>query len=589
MRSSRPTPSFRLLHKAHDAVQALTARQGGAAGRALFYFFSLLLVVSVVGLLYLLNNHFLIAVPAHGGSWQEGLVGTPRFINPVLAVSDADQDLSALVYSGLMKATPEGTYVPDLAESCTTSGDGKTYTCVLKSGATFQDGTPVSADDVIFTIEKTQDPAIKSPERANWSGVAVQKIDDKTVSFTLKEAYAPFIENLSLGILPKHLWQNIGDADFAASALNMAPVGSGPFVLNAINRTASGVPSSAVLHSFAHYTLGAPYLDEMTFTFFANEDDLIDALKRGDVSAASGISPDRLSELSNMHAERAPYNRIFGVFFNENQSEVLRDGVVRQALSDAIDRSALVDAVLHGYGKALEGPLPPSVLPQDATDATDAADSLQKAKDELAKDGWVPGPNGTLQKTTGSGKKATTQTLSFTLATGDVPELRAASQYVSGVWKELGVQADTAVYDQGDLTQNVIRPRKFDALLFGEVIGREPDLYAFWNSSQRLDPGLNIAQYANPAVDKIVEELRGGPNDSLRQILYRQFSLDVTNDMPAVFLYAPDFVYIVPNDTAGLDLGFIETPSDRFLSVNGWHSQTDYVWPPIARYVLHTP
>ena len=563
------SPSF--IETAEATVRSLSH-----SGRALFIFFAGLLVVSTIGLLYLLNASLLVAVPAHGGTWREGLIGAPRFINPVLALSEADDDLTSLVYSGLLKATPSGDYVPDLAQSYTISPDGKTYTFTLRANAKFSDGKPVTADDVVFTIGKTQDPALQSPEQANWSGVMVQKISANQVSFTLKQAYAPFIENLSMGILPQHLWQGVSDDDFAQSPLNTSPIGSGPFMVDSVSRTSSGVPSSYTLKSSPTYVLGAPYLSDITFTFYQNEDDLVDALKTGDVQAASGISPARLKELSDLHIASAPLNRVFGVFFNQNQSAVLRDQSVRQALERAVDRDALVAQVLGGYGKPLVGPLPPSVLPQSASASRG---DIAQAKKELASAGWQPGPDGTLQKTTGTGKKAVTTTLSFVLSTGNVPELRAAAEYLRATWKQLGAAVTVQVYDQGDLSQNVIRPRQYDALLFGEIIGREPDLYAFWDTNQRLDPGLNIAQYANSSVDTLVEQLRSTEDAGLRKMLYTQFSQDIQNDTPAVFLYAPDFVYIVPNDIQGLNLGFIENPSDRFLSVTNWHTQTDTLWP----------
>ena len=560
-----------------------TTRKFSASGRAFFIFFTGLLVVSTVALLYMLNASLLVAVPTRGGTWSEGIIGAPRFINPVLAVSDADQDLSALVYSGLLKATSGGSYTPDLAESYSVSQDGRTYTFILRPNLTFQDNTPVTADDVVFTIAKTQDPALKSPERANWNGVVVQKIDDRTVSFTLKQAYAPFIENLTLGILPRHIWQSVTDDEFSFSSLNTSPIGSGPFSVSNVSKTSSGIPSSYTLHAFAKYAHGAPYLDTVVFHFYQNEDDLIDGLKKGDVGAASSISPNRISELSSLSVLHAPLNRVFGVFFNQSHSEVLRDAAVRQALSDSVDRQELVKLVLGGYGSPLVGPLPPSVLPPQTPVTAIASSSLESVKAALANAGWQPGPSGILQKTTGSGKTAKVTTLSFTLSTGNVPELRAAAEYIRKTWMSLGVDVQVQVYDQGDLTQNVIRPRKYDALLFGEVVGREPDLFAFWDTAERLDPGLNIAMYTNSSVDKLLEQLRVTEDDSARQTIYQQFTAAVVADTPAVFLYAPDFVYIVPKDIQGLDLGFIETPHDRFLSIASWHRQTDYVWPWFAR------
>jgi len=567
-----------------------TYSQFSQGSRALFLFFAGLCIFSSVALVYLLNESLLVAVPAYGGSMSEGIIGSPRFINPILAVSDSDRDLTSLMYSGLLRATPEGDYVPDLAESYTISPDGKTYTFVLRPNATFHNGKAVTADDVVFTIQKAQDPALKSPVRANWDGVVVAAVDAHTVQFTLKQPYAPFVENATLGILPKALWQNVSDDEFSFSDLNTQPVGSGPFKIGSISRSASGIPSSYDLAPFKNYTLGEPYIGTLTLRFYQSEDALVAALKSKDIDAASGISPESIASLSNFTIEKAPLNRVFGVFFNQNQSVVLRDKDVRKALEDAIDRDALLAKVLGGYGTALTGPVPPSLIGSQVASTSDAASSTlvtgdlaAAAQQELIKKGWTLGSDGVLQKTTGSGKTASTERLEFNLATDNVPELRASAEYVKDVWGKMGAKVNVQIFDQGDLSQNVIRPRKYDALLFGEVIGRELDLFAFWDSSQRNDPGLNIALYANSTADKILGQLRTTSSESERASLYAQFENQLSADIPAIFLYAPDFVYIVPKELAGLDLGFIETPSDRFLSVTNWHLETDAVWSIFVR------
>jgi peptide/nickel transport system substrate-binding protein len=169
--------------------------------------------------------------------------------------------------------------------------------------------------------------------------------------------------------------------------------------------------------------------------------------------------------------------------------------------------------------------------------------------------------------------------LSFILSTGNVPELKVAASFLKETWERMGAEVELQVFDQGDLSQNVIRPRKYDALLFGEVVGRALDLYAFWHSSQRNDPGLNIALYANSTADGALEELRTTRSEEARVALYKKFEGELKADLPAIFLYAPDFVYSVPNDITGIDLGFIGRPSDRFLSIRDWHREKDYVWP----------
>lgn len=559
-----------------------TLRSLSYTGRALFFGFAAIAVLSSLGLLYILNNNLTVATPARGGSLTEGIVGSPRFINPILAVSDADRDLTELVYSGLLHAEADGTYTPDLAESYSVSDDGKTYTFTIRKEAKFQNGSPVTADDIAYTVSKIQDQALKSPLEASWEGVGVQVVDEKTITFTLRSAYAPFIGNLTLGIVPKSLWQGVSDDEFPFSDLNTSPVGSGPYKVTHISRTASGIPSSYNLSSFSGYALGEPYLSSIIFRFYQSEAALEQALESGDVESASGISPANLPNLGS-DVRTTPLNRVFGVFFNQNQSEVLRDLSVRQALSDAIDRTDLVTQVLGGYGTPLTGPVPPALnsgeIIHDALASTSLAAAAQQ---RLLAKGWKL-ENGILTKTTGTGNSKKTVTLSFTLSTANVPELRAAAQYLKSVWTSMGAQVTIQVYEQGDLSQNVIRPRKYDALLFGEVVGRELDLFAFWHSSQRNDPGLNIAGYANTAVDKALETLRTTTDPSSRQSLISTFSAQIAKDTPAVFLYSPDFVYSIPNDIAGVDLGFVETPSDRFLSVSRWHRETDYVWPIFVR------
>ncbi len=540
-------------------------------------FFAAVCVVSSLGLIYMMNRQLVVSTPARGGSLTEGIIGSPRFINPILAVSDADRDLTALVYSGLLHATPQGQYVPDLASEYSVSPDGKTYTFVIRSDATFQNGTPVTADDVAYTVQKIQDAALKSPLRANWEGVDVQILDSHTITFSLRSAYAPFVENLTLGVVPKALWQGVTDDEFPFSDLNTSPIGSGPYRVSSISRTASGIPSSYKLTAFAQYALGEPYLTRLTLQFYQSETALESALANGDVESASGISPASLGSL-DANIKTVPLNRVFGVFFNQNQSEVLRIAEARQALSDSIDRTDLVRVVLGGYGVPLTGPVPPSLSKAALADTVGSSTLMQSARETLLQKGWKL-ENGVLTKTTGTGKTQKTVTLRLTLATANVPELRAAAQYLKEVWSAMGAQIDVQVYDQGDLSQNVIRPRKYDALLFGEVVGRELDLFAFWHSSQRNDPGLNIAGYANATADKALETLRTTSDPAARQELIKTFSAQVAKDMPAAFLYAPDFVYSIPNDIAGVDLGFVETPSDRFLGVAQWHRETDYVWP----------
>src|SRR3989344_3113787 len=204
--------------------------------RILFYLLAALVGIASLSVLYALEQSLLVEVPAYGGTLAEGVVGSPRFINPLLAMSDADRDLSALTYAGLMGISGTGDLVSILAESYDLSSDGKTYTFILNKNAKFSDGTPVTADDIVFTIQKAQSPALKSPKYADWVGVGVAAVDQRTVRFTLSKPYAPFLGLMTLGILPSRLWKNISDEEFPFSMLESNPVGAGPFKVTDVSR-----------------------------------------------------------------------------------------------------------------------------------------------------------------------------------------------------------------------------------------------------------------------------------------------------------------------------------------------------------------
>src|SRR3989338_1050273 len=237
-----------------------------------FYALALVLFVSTTAILQNINKSFMVEVPFSGGEIFEGIVGTPRFINPVLAFSDADRDLAILVYSGLMRKSPNGTLIPDLALKYEVSKDGLTYTFTLKDKIFFQDGEPVSVKDVFFTINKIKDPIIKSPRRGNWDGVSIEIIDNKNIKFTLKQPYASFLENMTLGIMPEHLWS---DSPIELSDRNINPIGSGPYSITSINKQSGGIIDSYEFESFDQFALGKPYIKKLTLRFFPNEEDLI--------------------------------------------------------------------------------------------------------------------------------------------------------------------------------------------------------------------------------------------------------------------------------------------------------------------------
>lgn len=549
--------------------------------KVLFWVLVVALAGSSLSILSHVNNLILVETPARGGSLVEGVLGSPRFINPILATSDADRDLLALVYSGLLKATPEGGLIADLAETYTVSEDGLIYSFIIREDAVFHDGEPVTADDVVFTVQKALDPTLKSPRRANWDGIVIEKVDEREVRFTLIRPYTPFLQNTTIGILPKHLWESLSAEQFSFSPLNINPVGSGPYRIAGIKKNSSGTPESYTLKAFRHYTLGRPYITTLTTRFYQTEDTLISAYTHNDVEAINSIAPEKIVTLDTKRIEQAPLPRIFAVFFNQNINQLFSHVEVRKALDIVLNKEAIVTQVLSGYGTAINSPIPSGSI--ERTTAPTVSESLTdeermaEARAILERNGWTFNEEEGLWQANKKGN------LEFSLSTSNVPELKAAAEIVKARWEALGVKVTLKIFEVGNLNQNVIRPREYDALLFGEVVGRELDLFAFWHSSQRNDPGLNIAQYANITADKLLETGRTILDATERNNKYLEFEKEVQSDIPAIFLYSPDFIYVFPDRVKGLRLGSVTTSGERFLNVHQWHIATDNVWSIFSR------
>ncbi len=561
-------------------------------------FFALLAVlfISTIAILESVNKSFMVAVPARGGSISEGVIGAPRFVNPVLALSDADKDLVSLIYSGLMRKNPDGTLAPDLAEKYDISPDGLTYTFTLKDKIYFHNGDTVTADDVIFTINEAKDPVIKSPIKGSWDGISVEKIDDKTIKFTLKQPYASLLENATLGIMPKNLWSN---SPIELNEANMSPVGSGPYEVSNVSKQSSGIIDSYELSYFKKFILGKPYIKNITLKFYPNESDLINALQNGNIDQASAITPENAEILKNKgyRIESSVLPRVFGLFFNQNQMQIFTDKHIIEAINQAVDKDRIVREVLSGYGIAIDDPIPPNMIAYQKLDEENnpsREENLNKAQDILTKDGWRKNTDGLLEKTSVTKSKTTTKskgktiaktttssktnTIEFTISTGNAPELAKTAELVAEDLRAIGMKVDVKTFEVGNLNQTVIRPRQYDVLLFGQIINHESDLFAFWHSSQRKDPGLNIAMYTNAKVDKILEDALVTLNESNRVKKYAQFENEIKKDSPAVFIYSPDFIYAVSKNLDGLAIDHLISPSDRFSNAYSWYAQKDNVW-----------
>lgn len=541
--------------------------------KTVFFFFLIILVGSIFSILVKINYTFMTEVPQRGGEIKEGLIGIPRFINPVIAISDTDKDITSLVYSGILKINSKGEIENDLAEDFTISEDGLVYYAKIRDDAFFHDGTPVTVEDIIFTIQKTQDPKIKSPKRPNWDGVTVQKINEKEIEFILSQPYSPFIYNLTMGILPKHIWENISSEEFAFSKYNLEPIGSGPYVVKKIKTDGDGVIKRYYMESYKRYTLGQPYISDIKFYFYRNENDLLSALKKGSIDSAHSISPEKIEEMKmrNKNILVSPFSRVFALYFNQSENEAISDKTVRKILNDATPKNEIINEILKGYAKKIEGPVPAK---QENQESIPENISVEEAKLRLEENGWSLNEDGIYEKETDS----SITRLEFSISTANVEELVEVSEKLANVYRQIGADVSVKIFEPNDLTLNVIRPRDFESIFFGQVVNRDLDFYAFWHSSQRNDPGLNIAGFTNIEADKHLEKIRATFDNEEKEESLQNFEKEVINDLPAIFLYSPDFVYLIPNKLKMEIPENIVTSSDRFLDIEKWYIKTDFVW-----------
>ncbi len=515
--------------------------------------------------------------PISGGTLREGFVGTPRFVNPTLAITRIDQDVSALLYSGVMRIASDGSLVPDLAESMTVSEDGLTYNIIIRKDVVFHDGTPLTARDVLFTYGLIQNPDLKSPLRGNWADVSIQQVNEYELNVVLKEPYTPFSENFLVGILPAHLWSSIPLEQLPFSQLNTEPVGSGPFLLKKANRDESGLITSYILEANTTNRF-APHISRMELTFFNEYNQLLDAFSKKQIDASAYVQNEDIATITKEGSYRVvskPLPRVFGVFFNQNKSASLRDPAVREALHTAIDRETLIEKSLFGFGVPITGAISNSINTLEFSEGSKAATtSRETASTLLQENGWSKNNLGLLEKQI----DGQAETLSFTLRTSNASLLTEVSEHVVEDWKSVGVDVAIEQFEQTDLLQSVIRPRDFQALLFGIDMSRREDLYPFWHSSQKDDPGLNIAQYTNITVDTLLENARAEKEEEVRQKLLSDADALIRSEHPAIFLFRPKMNYVIKSTVVMEEFPAIARSSDRFSTIDTWYTSSDTLW-----------
>lgn len=540
-------------------------------------------------------------IPIAGGDYTEGAVGSIKYINPLYAsVSDLDSDLAELVYSSLFKRNARAELVNDLAEKYEVSPDGRTYLIKVRSDAVWHNGSPVTVDDVVFTFEAIKNIKYKSTWREAFSGVEITKVDDKTMAFNLAEPYAAFLDLLNFGILPQELWQQIEPAAASLAELNLKPVGSGRYKFKSLVKDKSGNIRTYILARNENYYGQKARINTISFKLFGNLPETISALNNNLIDGISYLPESDKNQVvaqDSLNFYNLNLPKISAVFFNVKSNPALADKKVRQALALAIDKNKMVAEIMAGNARLIDGPILPDsfaynneikkydynaasssrllaeagwkIADLTAADITRAKADL-KAKDEAVK------KQAEAKIKMGPGKWLVNNNnyLTITLTTVDNQEYGRAAELIAKFWHDLNIKTEINLAPANQIQTDIIKSRNFTALIYGEITGADPDPYAFWHSSQAGLAGLNIADYANKEVDKLLEDGRLNSKPEVRRDKYKKFQEIIAEDEPAIFLYSPNYTYVQAKKIKGFNVKSIILPSDRFGDISQWYINT---------------
>ena len=521
-----------------------------------------LLLVSVIGLAS--YNYATVTVPTYGGTYREGMAGAPRFLNPLLSPFNLiDQDINALLYRGLARFDEQGRVVPDLAAGWDISSDARVYTVRLKPNARWEDGVPITANDVLFTFKTLQDPEFPGDPsiKALWERVTIEKVDDLTVRFTLADSFAPFLDELTTGLLPAHIWQGVPPDLMDRSRLNFQPVGSGPFRLAALDAM------SMTLKPNPLYPGPRPYLAAVNFQFYPDDAAVLDAYRRGEVDAIAHILPQDLPTAQGFSDLNIFFSAMPGyaiVLLNQQNPNVpfFQEKAVRQALLYAIDRESIVQEDLHGMGIVAHSPILPHTWAY-ADDVPVYPYDPERARQLLEDAGWRDVDGDGIREKDGI-------PLRFTLHGDDDPVRAAILNRIASNWRAIGVAAIPQPVTFPWLVGDFLETRAFEAaLVFWRLYG-DPDPYPLWHSTQ-VETGQNYAGWQSLDADKLMEEARRTPDPNRRIRLYREFQYLFAEEVPGLLLYHPIYAFGVRNTVKNVTVGPLHRPGDRYRTIANWY------------------
>jgi peptide/nickel transport system substrate-binding protein len=509
------------------------------------------------------------AVPTYGGTYVEGVTSAAQFLNPILAATPVDDDVVRLVFSGLSRYRSDGSIQGDLAESFATSDDGKVWTFQIRDDATWHDGKPVIADDVVYTVALLQDKAYVGPYSDAFRGVKVERVDDRIVRFVLPDAYGPFAASTTVPLLPSHLLAKVDYAGLPRIAFNKRPIGTGPFrVIEADARQTVLARSDSFYRTRPDRTRA--YLDRLVLRSYPDTSEALTALARGEIDGVGGLSTgeaERARGLKTVNLYSFGTNDFTALFLNVRpEKTTFRDRAVRQAIATAIDRGRVLQVAVDGRGNVADESVPQSswAYIKDITRyvrSYDDAKALLDAVDFKDHDGDGIRDRGSVK-------------LAFAITTSNEPARVAAALQIIDDLAAIGMRVELKSMPFSELIERATRERTYDALLIGISVSGDPDPYSFFHSSEIADPGHNFSGYSTLPMDRSLEAARRTTDRTKRRELYATVFQSIATDVPVVFLYFSDYLYAQAKPVQGLRIAPISDPRERFWNAEDWYVRT---------------
>lgn len=503
---------------------------------------------------------------AHDGTYVEAVLGPLETLNPLFASSSAEQSSSYLLFSHLVNYDTTGHLKYDLATDIHINDAKTVYTVKMRSDAKWTDGTKLTADDVAYTIGLMKNTSIDSTTTTDWSSVDVKVIDPTTIQFSLQSTYAAFIHALNFAILPQHILSKVTPTSIREDAYSQKPIGSGPFKLKFVQdvNSTSGRKIAYFVRNDSYYGSKAR-LSSFQLHTFESTDAIVNALAQNEVNAAAGLASSDISSINKHRYTVKVWPVQSGVYALLNtKSSLLQDAKIRQAMQIGTDTAAVRSKLPKGTPD-LYLPFTNGQIGND-TPAAPKYDQTA-AKKLLDEDGWKLNKDGYREK---DGKPLS---LSFVIIKN--LEFQTVSEVLAGQWRELGIKVETKVVDPSSVEDNVyqsyLQPRNYDVLLYQLSIGADPDVYAYWHSSQTSSSGLNYANYSNPVADAALLSARSRTEADLRDAKYVTFAKQWLADAPAIGLYQSTVQYAVSNSSmTSADSNKLVSEVDRYADIINW-------------------